>query len=191
MLFGYGRDRRKHIVHIEMKQWSNDTVTQIYDTGVFEVTALVGGSYRLLPHPSQQALHYQQNILNYVDVADTPESQLNGYAYCYNYKYTGKPNDLYAEQYKPVIERCPLNGGDQVVEFAKVLDQLLSGGKGKEVFREFTSCTVKFMIYYNTKPRDSSICKQTPSRSSAPDTMLDSTCRQAPGHTASTVVIVL
>lgn len=143
MLFGYGKDNKKHIVHIEMKQWSNDTVTQIYDTGVFEVTALVGGSYRLLPHPSQQALHYQQNILNYVDAADTPESQLNGYAYCYNYKYTGKPNDLYAEQYKPVIEKCPLNGGDQVVAFAEVLDKLLSGGRGKEVFREFTSCTVR------------------------------------------------
>lgn len=88
----------------------------------------------------KQALHYQQNILNYVDVADTPKSQLNGYAYCYNYKYTGKPNDLYAEQYKPVIEKCPLNGGDQVVAFAEVLDKLLSGGRGKEVFREFTSC---------------------------------------------------
>lgn len=143
MLFGYGKDQKKHIVHIEMKQWSNDTVTQIYDTGVFEVTALVGGSYRLLSHPSQQAWNYQQNILNYVDAADTPESQLSGYAYCYNYKFNGKPNDLYAEQYKPVIERCPLNGGDQVVAFANVLDRLLSGGRGREVFREFTSCSIK------------------------------------------------
>ncbi len=143
MLFGYGRDRKKHIVHIEMKQWSNDTVTQIYDTGVFEVTAFVGGRYRLLSHPSQQAWNYQQNILNYVDVADTPESQLNGYAYCYNYKYADKPNDLYAEQYRPIIKKCPLNGGDQVLSFAEVLDRLLSGGRGKEVFREFTSCRVK------------------------------------------------
>lgn len=55
----------------------------------------------------------------------------------------GRPNDLYAEQYKPVIEKCPLNGGDQVVAFARVLDELLSGGRGKEVFREFTSCTVR------------------------------------------------
>ena len=116
-----------------MKQWSNDTVTQIYDTGVFEVTALVGGSYRLLSQPSQQAWNYQQNILNYVDVADTPDSQLNGYAYCYNYKFDGKPNDLYADQYKPVIEKCPLNSGDQVLQFADVLSNLLSGGKGNEV----------------------------------------------------------
>ena len=141
MLFGYGKDNKKHIVHIELKQWSNDTVTQIYNTGVFEVSALVGGSYRLLAHPSQQALNYQQNILNYVSVTNDSDSDLNGYAYCYNYKYEGRPNDLYAEQYIPVMKKCPLNAGDQVSTFAETLDVLLSGGKGNEVFREFISCS--------------------------------------------------
>lgn len=141
MLFGYGKDNKKHIVHIELKQWSNDTVTQIYNTGVFEVSALVGGSYRLLAHPSQQALNYQQNILNYVSVTNDSDSDLNGYAYCYNYKYGGRPNDLYAEQYIPVMKKCPLNAGDQVSTFAETLDALLSGGKGNEVFREFISCS--------------------------------------------------
>ncbi len=143
MLFGYGKDGQKHIVHIELKQWSNDSVRQIYNTGVFEVSAFVGGTYRLLSHPSQQALNYQQNILNYVAKANDEESELNGYAYCYNYKYKGKPNDLYANQYKPVIEKCPLNGSDQVLQFAEELDQLLSGGRGNEVFREFISCAIR------------------------------------------------
>lgn len=143
MLFGYGKDNKKHIVHIELKQWSNDTVTQIYNTGVFEVSAFVGGSYRLLAHPSQQALNYQHNILNYVSVTNDSDSELNGYAYCYNYKFGGRPNDLYAEQYIPVMKKCPLNGGDQVLTFAETLDTLLSGGKGKEVFREFISCSIK------------------------------------------------
>jgi len=143
MLFGYGKDEKKHVVHIELKQWSNDTVSQVYDTGVFEVAAFVGGSYRLLSHPSQQALNYQKCILNYISVADTQESELNGYAYCYNYKFGDKPNDLYAEQYKPVIDKCPLSGGDQVTAFAKKLDELLSGGNGSEVFKEFMSCTVR------------------------------------------------
>ena len=143
MLFGYGKDNKKHIVHIELKQWSNDSVTQIYSTGVFEVNALVGGRYQLLSHPSQQALNYQQNILNYVEVADTKESELDGYAYCYNYKFGQKPNDLFAEQYRPVIEKIPLNGGDQVIQFAQSLNDLLSNGKGREVFNEFVSCPVK------------------------------------------------
>lgn len=143
MLFGYGKDGQKHIVHIELKQWSNDTVTQIYNTGVFEVSAFVGGTYRLLSHPSQQALNYQQNILNYIAKADDEDSELNGYAYCYNYKFEGKPNDLYASQYKPVIEKCPLNGADQVLRFAEELDKLLAGGRGHEVFKEFISCPIK------------------------------------------------
>ena len=143
MLFGYGKDNKKHIVHIEMKQWSNDTVTQVYDTGVFEVSAFVGGSYRLLSHPSQQAWNYHKNLLNYISVVDTPESSLDGYAYCYNYKFGDRPNDLYAEQYLPIIEKCPLNSGDQVVAFAEVLDGLLSGGKGREIFREFVSCEIR------------------------------------------------
>lgn len=143
MLFGYDGDNKKHIVHIELKQWSNDSVVQIYDTGVFEVSAFVGGGYRLLSHPSQQALNYQKNILNYVSVADTKNSELNGYAYCYNYNFGEKPNDLYAKQYEPVIEKCPLNSGDQVTAFAHTLEELLSGGKGREIFKEFVSCPIK------------------------------------------------
>ena len=114
MLFGVGADGKKHIVHIELKQWSNETVTQVYDTGVFKVEALVGGDYRILSHPSQQALGYQQNIENYVDVVTSDDTLLEGHAYCYNYYYEGRPNDLYAEQYRPVMKVCPLHGGDQV-----------------------------------------------------------------------------
>ena len=39
MLFAKGTDGKKHIVHIELKQWSNGTVSQVYDTGVFKVEA--------------------------------------------------------------------------------------------------------------------------------------------------------
>ena len=60
MLFGMDDNKKKHIIHIELKQWSNDSVTQVFDTGVFEVSAFVGGGYRILPHPSQQ---YDAEIL--------------------------------------------------------------------------------------------------------------------------------
>ena len=143
MLFGVGADGKKHIVHIELKQWSNETVTQVYDTGVFKVEALVGGDYRILSHPSQQALGYQQNIENYVDIVTSDDTLLEGHAYCYNYYYEGRPNDLYAEQYRPVMKVCPLHGGDQVGGFAVDLGALLSGGKGAEIFDEFISCPLR------------------------------------------------
>ena len=143
MLFALGKDGRKHIVHIELKQWSNDTVSQVYDTGVFKVEALVGGDYRILSHPSQQALGYQQNIENYIDVATEEGTELEGHAYCYNYYYDGKPNELFARQYEPVMKLCPLHGGDQVKKFAADLGELLSGGKGAEIFQEFVSCPAR------------------------------------------------
>ena len=140
MLFARGEDGKRHIVHIELKQWSNDTVSQIYDTGVFKVQAFVGGDYRILAHPSQQALGYQKNIENYVEVATSSNTDLEGHAYCYNYNYSDKPNDLFAAQYAPVMRECPLHGGDQVQKFAAELGVLLSGGAGFEIFNEFTSC---------------------------------------------------
>lgn len=143
MLFAHGVDGKKHIVHIELKQWSNDTVSQIYGTGVFKVEALVGGDYRILSHPSQQALGYQQNIENYIDVVTAEGTALEGHAYCYNYYYQGSPNELFADQYKPVMKVCPLHGGDQVREFAFDLGELLAGGNGSEIFNEFISCPIR------------------------------------------------
>ena len=104
---------------------------------------MVGGDYRILSHPSQQALGYQQNIENYVDVVTSADTSLEGHAYCYNYYYEGRPNDLYADQYRPVMRVCPLHGGDQVGEFAADLGALLSGGRGAEVFDEFISCPLR------------------------------------------------
>lgn len=143
MLFAVGHDGKKHIVHIELKQWSNSTVSQIYDTGVFKVEAFVGNEYRILSHPSQQALGYQRNIENYVDVVAADDTRLEGHAYCYNYNYCDTPNVLFASQYRPVMKICPLHGGDQVKEFAAELGEMLSGGKGAEVFDEFISCPIR------------------------------------------------
>lgn len=143
MLFAMDLKGKKHIVHIELKQWSNETVSQVYDTGVFKVEALVGGEYRILSHPSQQALGYQQNIENYLDVVTSDATKLEGHAYCYNYHQNGNPNDLFAEQYRPVMKQCPLHGADHVGKFATDLKELFAGGGGESVFREFISCPVR------------------------------------------------
>jgi len=143
MLFALGNDNKKHIVHIELKQWSNDTVSQVYETGIFNVEAFIGRQYQIVSHPSQQALSYQQNIENYIEFVNEPEVQLGGHAYCYNYYYNSQPNDLFALQYEAVMKKCPLHGADQVNDFAHRLHELLSGGKGLSVFSEFISYPVK------------------------------------------------
>ncbi len=93
MLFGIGADQKKHIVHIEFKQWSNNSVKQLFSTGVFEVTAFVGGQYQILSHPSQQAYNYHRNMINYVPAVSEKGTELKGFAYCCNYTYEGQPNN--------------------------------------------------------------------------------------------------
>lgn len=46
MLYGIGADNKQNVVHIELKQWSNSTVRELYDNGVFRVDALTGGAFR-------------------------------------------------------------------------------------------------------------------------------------------------
>lgn len=98
MLFGVGSDQKKHIIHIELKQWSNNSVKQLYSTGVFEVTAFVGGKYQILSHPSQQALNYHKNMINYSPAVSENNTELEGFAYCYNYTYGGRTNDLFEDR---------------------------------------------------------------------------------------------
>ena len=143
LLFGVGKDGKENIAHIELKQWSNNTVEQVFDTGVFQVRALVGKSYQFLSHPSKQAFNYQQCITNYVSVIGDTDKKLNGYAYCYNYDYSGKPNVLFDKQYRPIMEKCPLHGGDQVIQFSEILHDLFYNGNGNEIFKEFIFSPIK------------------------------------------------
>ena len=140
MLFAIGKDGKRNVIHIELKQWSNDSVRKAYDTGVFRVCAQVGRGYRILSHPSKQALGYQQNIENYNSMVCSPGTNLRGWAYCYNYAHHRLPNDLFDSHYDPVMRICPLEGADDVRDFAVALKDLLAGGRGVEVFNAFISC---------------------------------------------------
>lgn len=137
MLYGHGPDRKKNVVHLELKQWSNDTVQEIYNTGVFaaksEVEALTGGRYQPVPHPSQQVLNYQQYLKDYV-VALREECELKGMAYCYNYLSDSTPAALYAEHYRALLDSYPLYSGDQVESLATRLNTLLGFGDGLSIF---------------------------------------------------------
>ena len=133
MLYGRGVDESDNVIHIELKQWSNKTVSELYSTGVFRVEALTGGHYQPEPHPSQQAANYQQYLIDYVRVFQD-ECNLKGLAYCYNYFSQEKPNDLYSNHYRTVLDECPLYSGDQIEELASRLNTLLCLGQGLKIF---------------------------------------------------------
>lgn len=139
MLYGHGSGGKKNVVHIELKQWSNNTVQEIYSTGVFaakaEVEALTGGRFKPVPHPSQQVANYQQYLKDYVVVL-REDCELEGMAYCYNYLSSASPAALYSDHYKKILDSCPLFSGDQVEQLAARLNTLLSLGDGLSIFNK-------------------------------------------------------
>ncbi len=132
MLYGRGEDCN-NVIHIELKQWGNKTVSEMYSTGVFQVEALTGRHFQPVPHPSQQVANYHQYLTDYVEVFQS-QCRLSGLAYCYNYNSIDKPNDLYANHYRTIIDKFPLYSGDQIIELAGRLNKLLYLGQGLQIF---------------------------------------------------------
>ncbi len=142
MLFGKGIDNRDNVVHIELKQWSNKSVSELYTTGVFKVEAFTGGHYQPVPHPSQQVANYQQYLKDY-EVVFQGQYNLEGLAYCYNYRLNDIPHDLYADHYKTILDRFPLYSGDQSRELALRLNSLLAHGDGLRIFNNVRDTPIR------------------------------------------------
>ena len=62
MIYGTGRDSKENIVHIELKQWTNESVHNTDIRANFDIDedtncglqAMTGGEIRTVAHPSQQ-----------------------------------------------------------------------------------------------------------------------------------------
>lgn len=143
MLYGKSADGQQNVVHIELKQWDNSSVDELYDNGVFKVDAFTGGAYRPVPHPSQQVANYQTHLLNFVEELNTPDTSLEGFAYCYNYNSTANPHALYAKHYRAILDRHNLYSGDQLPELAARIHSLLSEGCGLEIFNRITASRIR------------------------------------------------
>ena len=145
MLYGAGEDGRNNVIHLELKQWSNNTVQELYSTGVFnakEVEALTGGHFQPVAHPSQQVEKYQEHLENYVSAFEEG-CRLQGLAYCYNYDSTGNPCALYADHYKAILDKYPLYSGNQVSELAARINKLLCLGKGLDIFNKVQDSEIR------------------------------------------------
>ncbi len=146
MLFGKDKNGKSNAIHIELKQWSNENVEICYDGYVFKTTVEVAGYKGVSKHsshPSAQAEEYQVHLENYIVALEKNDIKLTGLAYCYNYDSTKKPNVLFGESYKELLNRCPLYGKDQKDDLLRVLDNLLGGGNGLPVFDFFINSDVR------------------------------------------------
>lgn len=143
MLYGLGKNNVQNIIHIELKQWSNNSVLELYDNGVFMVDAFTGGTYRAVCHPSQQVANYQTHLLNFVEELNAENTNLEGIAYCYNYNSQSSPNALYANHYRAILDEHKLYSGNEIETLAKHLHDLLYNGSGLEIFNRITSSRIR------------------------------------------------
>lgn len=143
MLYGVGDNGFKNVIHMELKQWSNNSVSELYDTGVFRVDAFTGGAYRPVCHPSQQVSNYQTHLLNFVEELNAEDTNLVGLAYCYNYNSNYEPNALYANHYRTILDEYRLYSGNEIGSLATRIHSLLCNGSGLEIFNRVTTSRIR------------------------------------------------
>lgn len=150
MIYGTGDDNKKNVVHIELKQWSNNGVDIAYSSditdpveGNFQVEAYTGGARRIVSHPSQQVRGYQNYMEGFVEVISTREIELTGVAYCYNYQRNGRPNYLYDSRYSTLLNEYRTFAGDEVQELAGLLSHVLAKGNGFSIFNKLVSSPIR------------------------------------------------
>ena len=145
VLMGVDNDDKKHIYHIELKQWSNDRTNVVYDQYLYQVDieGCRGGASRFCAHPSQQVGEYHNYLLNNLEVFDQDDITLHGVAYCYNYIRDHKNNHLFDEYYKDILKDYPIYTSDTVAELKEDLKKSFSKGQGAIVCKELAECKVR------------------------------------------------
>lgn len=156
VIYGKGEDGCQNVIHIELKQWSNNGVAladsdgnfsthEKLDDAVYNVTAYTGHANRIVAHPSQQVKGYQGYLSNFIEVISNGELRLTGFAYCYNYLKNDhkNPSFLFDEKYKKLLEEYPTYANDQRHELVGKLSQLLKKGNGLSVFNKMINSPIR------------------------------------------------
>lgn len=153
MIYGSDASNYGNVIHIELKQWSNQTVKpdevdanfHVKD-GVdeeeedYNVVALTGGSYKIEPHPSQQVRGYDNYLTGFIEVLSTKEIGIKGMAYCYNYsrypKRKSTPTVLYDTRYDALQREYRTYSKDELKEIAAEIKEKLCNGNGFSIFNK-------------------------------------------------------
>lgn len=158
MIYGRDTNNKGTVVHLELKQWSNEGVTPAPSEGNFEiiddefsdedvvyrVNAATGGGVRTVAHPSQQVRGYNDYLKGFVEVLSVRELNLAGAAYCYNYKRNNASNTaLYDSRYSKLLSQYRTYAGDEVRELAELLKNVLGNGDGLNVFNKMMNSPVR------------------------------------------------
>jgi hypothetical protein len=142
LLFGQSQQGDDGVVLIELKQWSNDGVTDAEADGNVKVRFASG--VREVAHPSWQVQGYHFDLQDFLHVfQEKSPPELSSCAYCHNYARLKEPQTLFAEKFRKGLDKFPIFAKEDVETLGEYLQQRLSGGAGMEVFDKFIRSTIR------------------------------------------------
>ncbi|WP_285826214.1 DNA/RNA helicase domain-containing protein [Parabacteroides goldsteinii] len=136
MIFGCDSEDGKNVMHIELKQWSEDGIFPASSAGNF-VEAYTGGKIQTAAHPSQQVKGYHGYLKAFVEAVSTDSLNLQGCAYCFNYIRKDDDGVLFNPKFDVLQEEFRTYAANEKDELAGLLHTLFSHGSGEAVFNEF------------------------------------------------------
>jgi len=140
LLFGKDQNEFSNIVLLELKQWSAIKVTA--EEGNF-VETYVGGSNRVVAHPSQQVEGYHNHLKNFISEFDEPPPLiLFSCSYCHNYEYSDN-RGLFDSKYQKILSEYPVYCKKDTEHLAKKIKALLFYGSGLEIYNRFMQSPVR------------------------------------------------
>lgn len=142
VLMGHGVDGQKNMIHVELKQWSNNNVDSYYDGYSVAVKGYKSGE-KVCAHPSAQAAEYQTHLENYLVALEQDTINLIGMAYCYNYESCNNRSVLFSDSFKDLLTICPLYCKDTKDNLIQKLENLLGGGKGEEIVDSISNSDIR------------------------------------------------
>lgn len=139
ILFGIGTNGKENVVVIELKQWSSAEDCDIEGN----IVTFLGGSTRMVPHPSFQVRGYHYYLKGFVQVFDKdPDIALSSCVYCHN--YSKRTNDvLFLPKFNDIIKEFPVFTKDDFQNIGNYLKSKLSKGKGLEIFNRFRTSEIR------------------------------------------------
>ena len=116
---------------IELKQWE-----KCEEGDAERIVTFVAGNNRDVLHPSVQVGQYRRYLADYQPAFYEGESPIGLRACSYLHNYTPKDGDaLFAPQYAPYIQECPVFTGDDVAKLTGFLREVLVKGDDQHALR--------------------------------------------------------
>jgi len=142
LVFGKDQQRNDSVVLIELKQWSNESVSDCEAEG--NVLVDYGRFKKEQAHPSLQVQGYHYDLKDFLTLFnESPEVNLNSCAYCHNYSREDTGAVLFMPKFERDIESFPIFAKEDVRALGTYLKNRLSEGTGFELLNRFVTSPIR------------------------------------------------